>query len=85
MAVLRLDRPIHYAPHIVPICLPMKNEQVREGQEAMVSGWGATDPSSNHRPNYLQAVDVKVVETKRCEDWHRANKIRVLIYFFLFF
>jgi hypothetical protein len=38
VAVLKLDRPIQYAPHIVPICLPQKNEFVSEGTEAMVSG-----------------------------------------------
>ena len=38
VAVLKLDRPIRYAPHIVPICLPKKNELTMEGTEAMVSG-----------------------------------------------
>jgi len=80
VAVLKLDRPIQYAPHIVPICLPQKNEFVSEGTEAMVSGWGARDPNSDKRPKYLQAVDVKVIETKRCEDWHRDNKIQLTMY-----
>ena len=77
VAVLRLDRPVKYAPHILPICLPMKNELIREGTEAIVSGWGARDPTSEKRPRDLQAVDVKVVESRTCEDWHHYNNISV--------
>ena len=48
-------------------------------------GWGARDPNSDKRPKYLQAVDVKVIETKRCEDWHRDNKIQVCSVIYLNF
>ena len=77
VAVLRLSRPVTYQPHIGPICLPYKNEYFEEDTHAMVAGWGATDPKSNTRPTYLQAVDVKVVDSRRCETWHRRNKIKV--------
>lgn len=40
MAVLRLDRPVHYMPHIAPICLPEKNEDFL-GQYGWAAGWGA--------------------------------------------
>lgn len=40
VAVLRLDRPVHYLPHIVPICLPEKNEDFL-GQYGWAAGWGA--------------------------------------------
>jgi len=80
VAVLKLDRPIRYAPHIVPICLPKKNELTMEGTEAMVSGWGARDPNSDKRPKYLQAVDVQVVDSERCENWHKAKKIDLTLY-----
>ena len=39
----------------------------------MVAGWGATEADSMRRPKELQAVDVKVVDNKKCEKWH-ANK-----------
>ena len=38
VAVLKFDRPVEYAPHIVPICLPQKNERVSAGTQAVVSG-----------------------------------------------
>ena len=77
IAVLRLDRPVQYAPHILPICLPKKNQIIDEHTPCMVSGWGARDPSSSKRPRQLQAVNVNVVDSKRCEDWHKDNKIDV--------
>lgn len=40
MAVLRLDRPVHYMPHIAPICLPEKNDDFL-GQYGWAAGWGA--------------------------------------------
>jgi transmembrane serine protease 6 len=80
VAVLRLSRPVRYEPHIGPVCLPYKNEYVEEDTGAMVAGWGATKPDSTERPRNLQAVDVKIVETLRCEDWHRANGIKVIVY-----
>lgn len=40
VAVLRLDRPVHYMPHISPICLPEKNEDFL-GQYGWAAGWGA--------------------------------------------
>lgn len=40
VAVLRLDRPVHYMPHISPICLPDRNEDFL-GQYGWAAGWGA--------------------------------------------
>ena len=60
VAVLKLDRPVKYAPHILSVCLPEKNEYTSENTEAMVSGWGARNPTSEKRPRQLQAVNVKV-------------------------
>jgi len=72
VAVLKLDKPVQYADHIVPICLPVKNDFVSEGTEAMVSGWGRRDPNiPKSSSNILQAVDVNVIGTDQCQRWHR--------------
>jgi len=40
VAVLRLDRPVQYMPHIAPICLPDKGEDFL-GHYGWAAGWGA--------------------------------------------
>ncbi|XP_012277060.1 trypsin-1 isoform X2 [Orussus abietinus] len=79
VAVLRLDRPVHYMPHIAPICLPEKNEDFL-GQYGWAAGWGALQAGSRLRPKTLQAVDVPVIDNRVCERWHRSNGINVIIY-----
>nr|KAF7438359.1 hypothetical protein H0235_000750 [Vespula pensylvanica] len=88
VAVLRLDRPVHYMPHISPICLPEKNEDFL-GQYGWAAGWGALQAEtefslnilgSRLRPKTLQAVDVPVIDNRICERWHRSNGINVVIY-----
>ncbi|XP_015588321.1 proclotting enzyme isoform X1 [Cephus cinctus] len=79
VAVLRLDRPVHYMPHIAPICLPEKNEDFL-GQYGWAAGWGALQAGSRLRPKTLQAVDVPVIDNRVCERWHRSNGINVVIY-----
>ena len=44
MAVLTLSRPVHYAPHISPICLPEAGRDPEPGTTAYVAGWGALIP-----------------------------------------
>ena len=45
-------------------------------KKSKLLGWGKTDPAVNDTATILghpilQAVDVKVIDNKRCEDWHR--------------
>ncbi|KAL1132599.1 hypothetical protein AAG570_010551 [Ranatra chinensis] len=79
VAVLRLDRPVQYMPHIAPICLPTKGEDFL-GQFGWAAGWGALQPGSRLRPKTLQSVDVPVIDNRLCERWHRSNGINVVIY-----
>ncbi|XP_069703519.1 brain-specific serine protease 4 isoform X1 [Periplaneta americana] len=79
VAVLRLDRPVQYMPHIAPICLPEKNEDFL-GQYGWAAGWGALQAGSRLRPKTLQAVDVPVIDNRLCERWHKSNGINVVIY-----
>ncbi|XP_045529103.1 serine protease 33-like isoform X1 [Pieris brassicae] len=79
VAVLALDRNVHYMPHIAPICLPERGSDFL-GQYGWAAGWGALSPGSRLRPRTLQAVDVPVLDNRVCERWHRANGINVVIY-----
>ncbi|XP_055379499.1 uncharacterized protein LOC129610802 [Condylostylus longicornis] len=79
ISVLTLERPVHFMPHIAPLCLPEKNEDFL-GKFGWSAGWGALNPGSRLRPKTLQAVDVPVIENRVCERWHRSNGINVVIY-----
>ena len=73
VAVLRLDRPVRYAPHIAPICLPEIGRDPSPGTQAYVAGWGALIPEDVtgplisilvpevKRPSVLQVVNVPVI------------------------
>ena len=80
VAVLKLNRKVRYDWHIRPVCLPPKDRDFDPGTVAMVAGWGATEPDSIKRPRELQAVDVKVVNSRTCEKWHRENGINLEIF-----
>ncbi|ROT73483.1 Serine proteinase stubble [Penaeus vannamei] len=72
VAVITLDAPVAYEPHIQPICLPEK------GTDWLGSiAWAA---GSKLRPKTLQVVDVPILDSRLCEDWHRQRGINVIIH-----
>ena len=89
VAVLTLDRPARYAPHVAPICLPEAGRDPAPGTNAYVAGWGALIPDDVtgplipflvpeiKRPSVLQVVNVPVLDNKRCEKWHKDKGINV--------
>lgn len=40
VAVIKLDKPVHYQPHVQPICLPEKGKDWL-GNYGWAAGWGA--------------------------------------------
>lgn len=54
LAVVRLDAPVAYAPHIVPICLP-GSDDLLIGENATVTGWGRLSEGGT-LPSVLQEV-----------------------------
>lgn len=92
VAVLRLDRPVRYAPHIAPISLPEVGRDPAPGTQAYVAGWGALIPEDVtgplisilvpevKRPSVLQVVNVPVITNEKCERWHNDQGIQVQIW-----
>lgn len=54
LAMVRLDAPLQYAPHIVPICLP-GSDDLLIGENATVTGWGRLSEGGS-LPSVLQEV-----------------------------
>ena len=55
IAILELEESIRRAPHIIPICMPEKTDEVFEGRVGIVSGWG--------RLEYGRVVQIRSFQT----------------------
>jgi Trypsin. len=54
LALVRLDSPLTFAPHIAPICLPASDDLLI-GENATVTGWGRLSEGGT-LPSILQEV-----------------------------
>ncbi|XP_076314697.1 serine protease 27-like [Tachypleus tridentatus] len=81
VALLRLDRPVYFQDHVLPICLPPFNMSF-EGMSGIITGWGKTDSALSNRygTQVLHKVEVPVIQNKDCELWHRSRGINIRIY-----
>ncbi|CAG4958045.1 unnamed protein product [Parnassius apollo] len=65
LALLELDSPIKYEPHIVPICMPPDGADFTN-RMATVTGWGRLKYGGGV-PAILQEVQVPVMENSHCQ------------------
>ncbi|KAJ0170308.1 hypothetical protein K1T71_014236 [Dendrolimus kikuchii] len=80
IALLRLARPIAYMSHILPICLPDYEMDLR-GRSGVIAGWGKTDTSTGHTgTNLLRSATVPILSTEQCIKWHQSKQISVEIH-----
>ena len=42
VSLLQLAGEIVYTNHIIPVCLPIQNENIDSGTQCWISGWGIT-------------------------------------------
>lgn len=54
LALVQLDKPLEFAPHIAPICLPASDDLLI-GENATVTGWGRLSEGGT-LPSVLQEV-----------------------------
>ncbi|XP_066951461.1 trypsin-1 isoform X3 [Macrobrachium rosenbergii] len=84
IAVLRLNRPVHYRENIIPICLPGPNDDFG-GDVGVVAGWGKTDNSFGKTgTNILRKVMVPIISNEECLRWHHYKGIDVKLHFEMF-
>ncbi|KAH7640595.1 uncharacterized protein LOC124495712 isoform X2 [Dermatophagoides farinae] len=65
IALLELDTPFEMQPHIVPICMPNKDEDY-VGQLAYVAGWGKLSYGGTI-PSVLQTVRLPIIDNNLCQ------------------
>ncbi|XP_055354908.1 serine protease 33-like [Paramacrobiotus metropolitanus] len=71
VALLKLDFPVEYAPHIQPVCLPRPGDDFT-GILGTITGWGRLEFRED-RPAILQHVEVPVMTNQQCEDMFTAQ------------
>ena len=71
VAVIKLDQPIDFQPHVVPICLAKKDQDFT-GQTATLSGWGHEVKYGNVQ-SVLKSVNVPILTNEECTRMFRAN------------
>lgn len=58
LALVRLEQPLEFAPHVAPICLPASDDLLI-GENATVTGWGRLS-ESGPLPSVLQEVNLSI-------------------------
>lgn len=77
IALLELESPYQVQPHVVPICLPEKEESFI-GQQAMVAGWGKLS-FGGPVPQVLQVARLPVIGNKQCQQmYHDSGHIKLI-------
>lgn len=66
LALVQLDQPLQFPPHVTPICLPPDNIDLL-GRNATVTGWGRLNEGGT-LPTILQEVRVPIVSNDKCKD-----------------
>ncbi|XP_037273898.1 phenoloxidase-activating factor 2 isoform X3 [Rhipicephalus microplus] len=74
IALLELTRPVTFAPHISPICLP-KLEDVFEGTSCVVTGWGKDAYRTGKFANIMKEVTVPVIDNPMCQNLLRQTRL----------
>ncbi|XP_015791355.1 serine proteinase stubble isoform X3 [Tetranychus urticae] len=66
LALVQMDEPIDFQPHIAPICLPPDRIEM-VGRNATVTGWGRLS-EGGILPSVLQEVKVPIVSNDACKN-----------------
>ncbi|XP_075559203.1 phenoloxidase-activating factor 2-like isoform X2 [Dermacentor variabilis] len=74
IALLELTRPVSFAPHISPICLP-KLEDAFEGSSCVVTGWGKDAYRTGKFANIMKEVTVPVIDNPTCQNLLRQTRL----------
>jgi transmembrane serine protease 3 len=69
VAVVKLSKPIKFSDTIQPACLPAQNENVKDGTNGIVAGWGALREGASG-PQGLNQVVVPTIGSASCKQMY---------------
>ncbi|XP_012386333.1 serine protease 44 [Dasypus novemcinctus] len=80
IALVLLEFPVTYSPHIQPVCLPEKSFQVASGTECWVTGWGRLVEDGETMVE-LQEVKQTIIRGEKCDEMYqkRLKTLRRLV------
>ena len=64
LALLKLEKPVHFSRHIRPVCLPINNIDTFEKQIGVAAGWGKME--NGDLPETLRYVELNIVPNISC-------------------
>ncbi|XP_038610616.1 serine protease 27-like [Tachyglossus aculeatus] len=67
VALVKLDAPVTFNDHIMPVCVPDLGVDFQAGMKCWVTGWGSPS-EQDHLPNprILQKLEVPIIDTQKC-------------------
>uniref|UniRef100_A0A8C3JYB3 Peptidase S1 domain-containing protein n=1 Tax=Calidris pygmaea TaxID=425635 RepID=A0A8C3JYB3_9CHAR len=66
IAVMKLQVPLNFSDAIRAVCLPPSHQDLFQGTQCWVSGWGYTRPDQAQVAETLNEAPVPLIGTKRC-------------------
>ncbi|XP_022257487.1 serine proteinase stubble-like, partial [Limulus polyphemus] len=66
LALVKLEEPVEFRPHIAPICLPPDDDNLI-GRNATITGWGRLS-EGGVLPSMLQEVQIPIVSNTKCKN-----------------
>ncbi|KAE8578207.1 hypothetical protein XENTR_v10023400 [Xenopus tropicalis] len=74
IAMVEMESPVTYSSYILPICIPLTNEDFPSGKMCWVTGWGNIQSDVSLSPPYpLQEVEVPLVNASSCDTMYHYN------------
>jgi len=74
IAIIKLEKPVKMTDKIQRICLPDVNEELSDGTECYITGWGKTKHPAYDGARVLQQASLKTVGYETCKKWNENMK-----------
>ncbi|XP_066247805.1 trypsin-7-like [Euwallacea similis] len=70
VAILKLETPLVLNEQVGTINLPSPDYDIEQGEIAIATGWGQTDPDDSTLPVILQKVELPEIVTQTCRNYY---------------